>query len=1004
MKLENYYEDPQITRVNTEPNRSYYVPFSSKDSVLTFEREQSDRFVLLNGDWQFRYYKSVHDAEEFYRPDFDPSGFDKLPVPSCWQMQGYDQHQYTNINYPIPFDPPFVPYDNPCGAYLTSFELSAEQTEMKRYLNFEGVDSCFYFWVNGSFVGYNQVSHSTSEFDITPFTHEGSNQIAVLVLKWCDGTYLEDQDKLRMSGIFRDVYLLLRPENHIRDYFIKTELALDFKTAKIEAALEYEGSVGVTEYRLLDAEGNEIANGQANDGKITIAINNPHLWNAEDPYLYTLLISFCGEVIAERVGLREVKVKNGVLLINGINVKFRGVNRHDSDPFTGYTISRDQMITDLRLMKQHNINAIRTSHYPNAPEFPRLCDEYGFYLIAESDIESHGTEALYGYDYDNIGMLAHDERFQWAIFDRVQRNVQRDKNRPSIVMWSLGNESGYGENFVEAAKWIHAYDNTRLVHYESSVHVTPGTSPDLSVLDLYSRMYPSVEQIEEYFADPANKKPYVLCEYSHAMGNGPGDLEDYFEVFDRHEGSCGGFIWEWCDHAVYAGRAQNGKARFLYGGDFGEYPHDGNFCCDGMIYPDRRVSPSLVEYKNVIRPLRVALVSAQEGVFSFRNILDFTNAGDLLDIAYEAKCEGEIIAKGIIEAPDISPHGERQFKIELKPPKSGRSTVLFRYLQRVEKPFRPAGFELGFDQVLLGENQPHLDTSAERNYRLEVRQSENEIIIGGADFRYVFSNRTGLFSELVWHNRSLITSPMQYNLWRAPTDNDRNIRISWEKAGYDRIQSRVHDTAVCNDDKGVTISCGITLAAVYRQPAMRAEASYRISSDGVIHASVHAIRDTTMPYLPRFGVRMFLPSDFEQVRYFGYGPNESYVDKCRSSYLDQFVTTVSANHEDYIKPQENGSHFGCSWVRVCGPSAGLAVEGEGFSFNTSHFTQEELTAKAHNYELEPSGFTVLCIDSMMSGIGSNSCGPELIEKYRLSAEKIDFTFVIRPEEESSELR
>ena len=996
MILQKYYEDPSVTRVNAEENRSYYIPFSAQADAAGKCRCESDRFQLLSGDWKFRYYQNIHEAEEFEEPSFDVSSFDTIPVPSVWQMHGYDRHQYTNTRYPIPYDPPYVPEENPCGAYRTEFTVPADKTGFRKYLNFEGVDSCFYLWINGKFVGYNQVSHSTGEFDITPYTVAGKNSIAVLVLKWCDGTYLEDQDKLRMSGIFRDVYILYRPESHIRDYFVKTTLSEDYKKATVSVDYSFAGAAKPVSYQFRAACGKVLAEGTSDNGSISVPVEEPTLWNAENPYLYTLVLSTDEETIAEQVGVRDIKIRSGVLLVNGVNIKFRGVNRHDSDPVTGYAISVEQLKKDFALMKQHNVNAIRTSHYPNAPVFTQMCDKYGFYVIAEADMESHGTADIYGVKSmedgrRNFSLLAEDERFKSAVVDRTQRSVTRDKNRPCVIFWSLGNESGYGDNFVEAARWIRGYDGSRPVHYESSVHSIPEKNYDLDVLDVYSRMYPPVEFVDkEYFEDPKNTKPFVLCEYCHAMGNGPGDLEDYFEAFQRHGELCGGFIWEWCDHAVYAGKtAETGHKKFLYGGDFGEFPHDGNFCADGLVLPDRRPSNSLLELKNVTRPLRVVASNPEKGSFTFKNFLDFTNAKDLLDIAYELKCDGRIVASGKIESPDIAPHGESTFTVDYVLPKAGRCAVKFTYVQKVDCAFTAPGHELGFDQVLVASVKPACCAEEKVSGSVKFESDDTSITVCGPDFKYVFSKVTGLFETIVHGNTSYTAKPMEYYVWRAPTDNDRNIRVEWEKAGYNRLIAKVYDAQASNEGDGVAIRASLSLAGIYLQPVVRVSAAFTVLPSGEIRSSLDVKKDPIMPYLPRFGVRMFLPNGFENVKYYGYGPCESYIDKRRASCFDEFETTVTREYVDYIKPQENGSHYGCTSLSVCDGKNHLCFTGDNFSFNASHFTAEELTAKMHDFELKPCGYTVLHVDYRQSGIGSNSCGPELLEKYRLNG---DFTF------------
>ena len=999
MKLPDYHIDPHKLHIGTQENRAYYVPFPASDNPQGKSRTASANFQLLNGDWDFRFYPNIPAVDQdFPALNFCGKDYAPIPVPSVWQMQGYDRHQYTNVKFPIPFDPPYVPFDNPCGAYSTWFEVGAERAGMRKYLNLEGVDSCLYLWINGKFVGYNQVSHSTGEFDITDFVHEGRNKLAALVLKWCDGTYLEDQDKFRMSGIFCDVYLLYRPKNHIRDYFVHTDLSPDMQNAEITVDTEFSLTNAPVDYHLLDQSGQTIAEGCSDNGKINIGLAHPTLWNAEQPYLYTLTLSACGESIAERVGIREIHSEGGVVYLNGAKIKFKGVNRHDSDPVTGYTISKAQLMRDLTLMKAHNINAIRTSHYPNSPIFTQLCDEYGFYVVAEADLESHGAETLYGSGHNKISLLAKDPQFEEAMLDRVQRSVFRDKNRPCVVFWSPGNESGYGPNFIHACRWIKQYDPSRLLQYESSIYVDEGDSPDLSMLDVYSRMYASTDFIrDEYFA-VAGRKPMIECEFSHAMGNGPGDLEDYFELIYRYDGFTGGFVWEWCDHAILSGRTPEGKERFLYGGDSGEFPHEGNFCVDGLVFPDRRPHIGLLEYKNVIRPVRLISQNIAERAFTFRNCLDFMNLKDYAEIHFEITRNGQCIQTGVLSDADIPPHESRTLRVPMELPEQGRCFIRFEYLQKRELPLTCAGHPLGFDQAELPVQGVFPVLTESENCGLTFTEDDIKIVVTGKRFRYVFAKALGLFDSLTYDNVPLITKPMEYNIWRAPIDNDRLIRHEWQKAGYDRVCVSVH--TVTTEEKGgsLVISSELALVPIHIQPILQIHAEFTVSPSGEIVCTLDTKKDPIMPFLPRFGLRLFMPVKMDQVQYFGYGPNESYVDKHRSSYKGLFRSTVDGLHVDYISPQENGAHWNCEYLRIEDNSGdGLTVTAPAFSFNASHYTQEELTEKRHNFELEPSGHTVLCVDYGQSGIGSNSCGPELINKYRIDDEEMHFSLKLQAE-------
>lgn len=1011
MIVPRHYENLEVLHENTMPNRAYYIPDADKNGYLLENRTDSHRMQLLNGDWRFCYYDSIYDAQEkFYEEGFDASAFDEIPVPSVWQNHGYDKHQYTNTRYPFPMDPPFVPQENPCGEYVTYFEYYADEEAGEAYLNFEGVDSCFYVWINGSYVGYSQVSHSTSEFEVTNLLREGTNTLAVLVLKWCDGSYLEDQDKFRMSGIYRDVYLLKRPKQCVFDYFLQTNADFKEKTADIHVEFDFLGGELPVQITLQDAEGKIVAQGASAEGKADLRVEHAHFWNAEDPYLYTVVYETEHETITDRVGIREIKIIDKIVYINDAAVKFHGTNRHDSDPKTGFTISTCQMKRDMELMKLHNINCIRTSHYPNAPQFYQLCDEYGFYVIDEADNESHGAADVYMADADWearrkrwSGPIADNPIFTEATVDRTQRCVYRDKNRPSVVIWSMGNECGYGCTFEAALKWTKEFDSTRLTHFESARYRSDSRTYDFSNIDLYSRMYPSLEEIDEYF-NGKEDKPFVMCEYCHAMGNGPGDFEEYFEKIQENPGFVGGFVWEWCDHAIYKGTTIEGKEKFYYGGDHEEYPHDSNFCMDGLVYPDRRVHTGLLEHKNVFRPLRVVSFDKTSGEAVIRNYMDFVDLRDYVDMRYEVTCDGKVTGQGMIEVPSVLPHREGKIQVKFNVPDKGKCFIRLICTAKEASQWVPAGYELGFDEILVSDESQkntkteelmNLDCSTEKaDSDLQVTEDDRFIYIDSPAFAYTYNKLTGLFTEMVYENRSMLDRPMEINIWRAPTDNDRNMKRNWFEAKYDRSICRAYESAWEMKDGTVVIKSTMSISAIIVQRMMNIQAEWTVNAAGIVDMKLHVERDTEFPELPRFGVRMFLPKELAQVTYSGMGPQESYVDKHRASYHGVFSSPVSAMHEDYIRPQENGSHYDCDYVCVEGKRSGVTVCADNtFSFNASEYTAEELTGKNHNYELVPSGSTVLCIDYLQNGIGSNSCGPRLQEKYRL--DDAEFIFACR---------
>ena len=999
--LRQFHEDPQILHVGTCPIRSYYLPFADEEESHT---GVSSRVFSLDGEWAFRYFESFGQAVD---PEeglcFDEEEMGSIPVPSCWQNHGYGRHMYTNVRYPFPVDPPFVPDENPCGLYVRHFELEEKDQEARWFLNFEGVDSCFYLWVNGEFAGYSQVSHATSEFELTELLQEGDNTLAVLVLQWCDGSYLEDQDKLRMSGIFRDVYLIARPQAFLRDYFVKESFAPDFSHAQVTVELMPEGKLDLTA-SLYAPDGTLVAACEHPKDSAVLEVPAPVLWNAEHPAQYTLVLETPDECIVQMVGLRKIEVIDGVVYLNGVNIKFRGVNRHDSDPVTGYTISREHALLDLALMKRHNVNAIRTSHYPNAPWFLQMCSEYGFYVIGEADMESHGMAMRYGnHSNENYADAADDPQFGEAILDRMQRSVIRDKNNAAVVIWSLGNESGWGENFEAAGRWAKEYDPSRLLHYENFLTYHKARKPDFSMLDLYSRMYASLDQVRDYFAGkdldenlPEKKLPFIQCEYIHAMGNGPGDAEDYQQLIMEYDGFCGGFVWEWCDHAVYGGTTPDNRPIYRYGGDFGEFPHDGNFCMDGLVYPDRTPHTGLLEYKNVIRPIRARRAEGKADTFILHNYLDFTNAEDFLTVSYEISQDGEVLYGGELELPHLPPHGEAEVVLPALP-EGGVCTLLLSYATKAAGDFCTAGHALGFDEIVLHDEPFFLDAPAEGPVELE--ETRDAVVLTGEKFRYVFNKHTGLFDSLVWQNRNYLEKPMGWNLYRAPTDNDQYIRHQWELAGYHRPTVKVYGVQVSRlENGGACVTCQLSIAALTVSPFLRVEAQWAIDAQGRMDASLDCRRDGRFPWLPRFGVRLFLPRDFASVEYFGYGPYESYQDKHQASHLGVYAQAVDAMHEDYLKPQENSSHWGCRYVTLTDGAYSLTASSETpFSMNVSPYTQEELAEKKHNYELTKCGQTVFCLDYKMSGVGSNSCGPELLPQYRLEEEEFAFRFTLMPQ-------
>lgn len=983
-----FHENPEQLHIGTLPDHAFFVPFAKGQDPFG-ERDSSDRIEILNGEWDFKYYDSIISLDD----DFIKMPFsEEISVPSNWQLHGYDKAQYTNVVYPIPFDPPYVPDNIPVGVYQRKYIHTDD--DMRKILTFEGVDSCIYLYINDKFAGYSQVSHHTSEFDITDMLKSGVNTITAAVLKWCDGTYLEDQDKIRLSGIFRDVYVVSRPEKRLENYRVKTILNADNSSAVFE--IELTGADA--EITLSDRDGRTVLNGKIKAGeKHSFDVSSPVLWSAEKPYLYDLEIITENEIIGEKVGFRRINIDNGIVKLNGVPLKIMGVNRHDSYPDTGYYASEKQMRMDIELMKKHNINAVRTSHYPNAPRFYQLCDEYGLYVIDEADCESHGCVDVYNdfkwsweNGYNGISLLAGDERFRNAVLDRERLLVSRDINRPCVIFWSLGNESGYGDNFREGAKLIKSLDDTRLVHYESthSLYSTPTDD-----LDMVSGMYWEPKGMADFLEKPDEKRPLILCEYCHAMGNGPGDLEEYHEIFFSNERYIGGLVWEWCDHALPRGKTADGKIKYGYGGDFGERHNDGNFCMDGLCYPDRRPHTGLLELKQVYRPVRVMRTDNSDR-YILKSFLAFENAADILEGCFEITADGEVIRTGSV-IPDVQPMCEREIRIDIgNIPADKNVYIRFIFKSRSDTSYCEKGYEVCFDQICL--NEIGYDQLSKPEIVPEISEDPTEIIITAGKNIFRFNKLTGYIDSVISDGTELLNAPIKFNFFRAPTDND-TMKGDWYRAHLHEYDTKNYSVKTETQSNAVKITVKQSFGWNMYQPFANAEAVYTIDGNGVLNINCEAETSNKVTFLPRFGIRLFLPKEFGRVSYFGYGPYESYPDKHQASYLGKFDCDIADMHEDYIRPQENSSHFGCKYMTVYSSDKSVTFTSSAdFSFNASEYTEEELAEKRHNYELIKCGSNVICADAMMAGVGSASCGPALNEKFRLPLPKIslDITMIM----------
>lgn len=942
------YENFKKTHENREPQRAYYIPYDTIEKALEGDKKKSAYYKLLNGSWKFAFFKREIDIPEKI------NAWDSVPVPSCWQALGYENPGYTNVNYPHPIDPPYVPDDNPCGVYERTFVIDDLWDKRQTYIVFEGVSSCLFLYINGSYVGYSQGSHLQAEFDISKFVKKGENTITAKVMKWCVGSYLEDQDFFRFSGIFRDVYLLSREENHIKDVFIKAD------TKKIEVDCE--------NYEIYD-NGIKIEN-----------LDNPVLWNAENPHLYTVVVKGKTEFIPFNVGMREVKISDKYeLLINGVPVILKGVNHHDTHPTNGYCLTDDEIMTDLLTMKELNINTIRTSHYPPTAEFLNMCDKLGFYVIDETDIETHGFihrigAPTYIYDVDNNPIWpCMNPDFEDMFVERMQRMVERDKNHASVIMWSTGNESGYGFNQEKMIDWTKSRDNSRLIHCEDASKKGVHDRTDVN-----SRMYMSTIDCEKYALDENNKQPYFLCEYAHAMGNGPGDMQDYMKMFKKYPKLIGGCIWEWADHTYVVDGVQK------YGGDFGELTSDNNFCCDGLVFADRSFKAGSLNAKYAYQGFDAEL---ENGKIKITNWYDFTNL-DKYTFIMSLETDGEKI-------------DEKEFRLSLNPHESTVIDIPFD-IPRVCKYgayiniylMEDNGREAGIAQLKPEFDVLPLEISNPKN---NIKEDELRIYIDGENYSYRFNKYYGAFESMVKDNKELLGAMTSIGVWRAPTDNERRIKRQWGYFNNDNIAgenlNRTFTKVYSCELKNNIITVKASIAGVARLPILKYTANYIFFENGEIKVVIDAdVRDCGEMYLPRFGMEFTALQANDTFTYYGMGDGECYCDMNSHAKVGLYESSAQNEYVNYVVPQEHGNHIRTKMLKM---DSGLtfATESE-FEFAVSEYTSYHLTDAMHTDELKPNGFTNIRIDYKDSGLGSNSCGPRLLPQYELNEKEIHFEFYI----------
>jgi beta-galactosidase/beta-glucuronidase len=1038
----NDWDNYQVLERNREAPHATLVPYPYEATARRGEHEASPFFQSLNCEWQFYWAPNpTASPQGFYAEGFDTSGWDTITVPGNWQLQGYDKPIYVNLGYAFPQDgrprpdpggasqqplPPIPEDDNPTGCYRRTFAVPQDWAGRQVFLVFEGVDAAFHVWVNGREVGYSQDSRLPAEFDITRHLRHGRNTLAVRVYRYCDGSYLEDQDFWRLSGIYRGVYLLATPRVHVRDFFVRTALDEAYRDAAmtVEINIRNYGHRDAIDHSLqltlydegerpigsASATGIAVEAGGERTLQVEQVIANPKKWSAEHPHLYTLLIALKDahgrvlEVQGCQVGFRQVEIKNGQLHLNGAPLLFRGVNRHEHDPDTGHSVSLQSMIEDIKLMKRFNINAVRTCHYPNDPRWYDLCDRFGLYVMDEANLESHGT-------WDK---LARDPAWEPAFLERGVRMVERDKNHPSVIVWSLGNESGYGPNHDAMAAWIRRRDPTRPLHYEGATRRSgreqdknyPGPE-DAPAVDIISVMYPSIERIVELAQVPGETRPLIMCEYAHAMGNSCGNLREYWQAVEAHPRLQGGFVWDWVDQGIHQ-TTETGEEWFAYGGDFGDDPNDGPFCINGLVWPDRRVKPALWEYKEVIQPVKVEALDLLAGQLKITNAHHFSRLSEL-EIGWNLVADGEVLQWGTLADLDTPPGESQVVSLPFTQPvltPGGEYWLTLSFRLAEDTPWAEKGHEVAWEQFRVpfaSREAPILELADLPE--LGVEEAGEHITVRGPGFRLVFDKRSGTINSWEYRGREMVSQGPLLNFWRAPTDNDASLRgdqtaaLRWREAGLDRLQ---HDVGKIRLEQiapqAVQVGVPSSIHAPDRADGFACETTYTLYGSGDVVIESHVLPGANLPPLPRIGLQMQLQAGYETFTWYGRGPHETYRDRQAGAQVGVYSGTVDDQYVPYIVPQENGNKTDVRWVALTdGEGVGLLVVGmPRLEVSAHHFTVQDLTHARHTYELKRRDCVVLNLDSIQSGLGGASCGPGTLPEYLVEPRPVQFRLRLRP--------
>ncbi|MDC5810205.1 beta-galactosidase subunit alpha [Vibrio europaeus] len=999
----NNWENFLHLHENRMAPRAYFFSYDSVKTAQTFQRELSSRFMLLSGQWNFNFFTNpLLVPEEFYSKKMTQWG--QITVPNMWQMEGHGDLQYTDEGFPFPIDVPFVPTDNPTGAYQRTFTLGESWDNKQTIIKFDGVETYFELYVNGEYAGFSKGSRLTAEFDISQFVQQGENLLSVRVMQWADSTYIEDQDMWWTAGIFRDVYLVGKEQIHVQDFTVRTDFAEDYRAATLSCQVELENlsalqaSGYALDYALMD-KGQVVAQGSCSNltidtstqARFEIEMDAPIHWTAENPYLYQLVLTLKDnqgntvEVIPQRVGFRDIKVRDGLFYINNQYVMLHGVNRHDNDHLKGRAVGMERVEKDLVLMKQHNINSVRTAHYPNDPRFYELCDIYGLFVMAETDVETHG--------FANVGDLSritNDAAWEAVFVDRAERHVHAQKNHPSIIMWSLGNESGYGCNIRSMYEATKAIDDTRLVHYEED--------RDAEVVDVISTMY-SRAQLMNYFGEFPHEKPRIICEYAHAMGNGPGGLTEYQNVFYQHDHIQGHYVWEWCDHGILA-RDEKGQPFYKYGGDYGDYPNNYNFCMDGLIYPDQTPGPGLKEYKQVIAPVKIRAVDEQAGKFIVENKLWFSDLNDYT-ITADIRAEDETLRSVQFKVEQLSANSAREINIAIPELDEREVFINFTVRKDTRTLYSAANHEIAVYQYQLKESTAIEPSFINQNATpLIVEESRLNYLISGNNFALNFSKVNGKLTSWIVNGEELIQSEPKLNFFKPMIDNHKQEHEGlWEPAHLQIMQEHFRTLHLEHLDGKVEITTTSIIAPPVFDFGMRCEYRYQVSADGQLNLELSGERYGDYPHvIPVIGLDLGINGEFDQVTYYGRGPEENYQDSKQANLIDVYHSTVADMFENYPFPQNNGNRQHVRWAALTNRNGtGLLVKPQQeINFSAWFYTNQNLHQAQHTIELEKSGYITLNLDHKLMGLGSNSWGSEVLDSYRVYMDEFRYGLTLVP--------